>query len=52
MGRGWGGVDSEARSVPVEMFTPTHGQVRIAPRSEAMPGGHGDLAISPIKGEG
>jgi len=23
MGRGWGGVDSETRAVPVEMFTPT-----------------------------
>ncbi|MEA3013466.1 MAG: hypothetical protein QOD42_2011 [Sphingomonadales bacterium] len=32
--------------------TPTHEQVRIAPRSEAMSGGHGDLLISPIKGEG
>jgi hypothetical protein len=32
--------------------TPTHGQVRVAPRPEAMSGGHGDLPISPIEGEG
>ena len=32
--------------------TPPHEQVRIAPRSEAMPGGHGDLFILPIKGRG
>ena len=30
---------------------PVHGQVRIAPRSEAMSGGHGDLPIPPRPGE-
>ena len=29
-----------------------NGQVRIAPRSEAMSGGHGDLTIPPRDGEG
>jgi hypothetical protein len=52
MGRGWGGVNvNEGRCVSGDA-TPTHEQVRIAPRSEAMSGGHGDLLISPIKGEG
>jgi len=45
-------VESPERLKPALRFTPTHEQVRIAPRSEAMSGGHGDLLISPIKGEG
>ena len=52
MGRGWGGVNVNEGWCLSGDSTPTHEQVRIAPRSEAMPGVHGNLLISPIKGEG
>jgi hypothetical protein len=52
MGRGWGGVESPERHRPALTFTPTHELVRVAPRPEAMSGGHGGLLISPTAGEG
>jgi hypothetical protein len=52
MGRGWGGVESPETLSASLTFTPTHEQVRAAPQPAAVSGGHGDLLISPIKGEG
>jgi hypothetical protein len=48
---GWGVNVNDERCVSGGS-TPPHEQVRIAPRSEAMPGRHGDLFILPIKGRG
>ena len=52
MGRDRGGVEFAKKAQSDTSATPTHEQVRVAPRPEAMSGGHGDLLISPFKGEG
>jgi protein ImuB len=49
-GLGGGGVDAGLSLS--EDSTPPHEQVRIAPRSEAISGGDGDLLIPPPQGEG